>query len=81
MLDDTGIAIRELQNLSPEAARSLLARAQSILEYQQICLVHIRPNATEAALTAIDQAIQICQQRARLIQEMQSELNSSIQSR
>ena len=92
MLEETGIAIRELQNLSPEAARelqnlspeaarALLTRAQNVLEYQQICLVHIRPDAPKAALTAIDQAIQICQQRARLIQQMQSELNSSIQSR
>jgi hypothetical protein len=81
MLEETGIAIRELQGLSPDATRTLLARAQSLLEYQQVCLVHIRPDAPEAALAAIDQAIQICQQRARLIQQMQSELNSSIQSR
>ncbi|RME46595.1 MAG: hypothetical protein D6791_07895, partial [Chloroflexi bacterium] len=81
MLEETGIAIRELQNLSPEAAQALLTRAQNVLEYQQICLVHIRTDAPKAALVAIDQAIQICQQRARLIQQMQSKLNSSLQSR
>ncbi|MFQ5812188.1 MAG: DUF5667 domain-containing protein [Anaerolineae bacterium] len=81
MLEETGIAIRELQNLSPDAARALLTRAQNVLEYQQICLVHIRPDAPKAALAAIDQAIQICQQRARLIQQMQNELNVNMQTR
>lgn len=77
----TAIAIRELQNLSPEAARTLLIRAQNVLEYQQICLVHIRPDAPEAAWVAIDQAIRICEQRAQWIQQMQNELNSNMPSR
>jgi hypothetical protein len=81
MLDETGIAIRQLQNLPPDAARTLLTHAQNVIEYQQICLVHIRPTAPEAALAAIDQAIRICEQRARLIQQMQQDLNRSIQSR
>lgn len=81
MLEETGIAIRELQNLSPEEARTLLTRAQNVLEYQQICLVHIRPDAPKAALAAIDQAIRICEQRAQLIQQMQNELNSNMPSK
>jgi len=80
MLEETGIAIRQLQNLPPDAARTLLTRAQNVLDYQQICLVHIRPDAPKAALAAIDQAIQICQQRADLIRQMQQELNPGIQN-
>lgn len=80
MLEETGIAIQQLQNLSPDAARTLLSRAQDILDYQQICLVHIRPDAPKAALAAIDQAIQICQQRADLIRQMEQELNPDTQN-
>jgi hypothetical protein len=78
MLDETGIAIQQLRNLPPAVARTLLPRALNILDYQQVCLVHIRPDAPKAALMAIDQAIRICQERAELIRQMQNDLNRSL---